>query len=188
MSNKLLKHAGIAVMLCSALAGSVMAQTDPWIANEISRQNQRNLEADNKIRAQRARERQLQREIAELRRTPFYYALAYDFVNKRVLGGGGYYSEKRAVETALSGCKSSNCQIVASFANTCGMIAYPDGGPKSPSDVFVGLDKDGYQAIVNSVRACEAKHGYDKCSYSSVRTKTGKAFCAGYDYSIYGQE
>ena len=88
MSNKLLKHAGIAVMLCSALAGSVMAQTDPWIANEISRQNQRNLEADNRIRAQRAREGQLQREIAELRRTPFYYALAYDFVNKRVLGGG----------------------------------------------------------------------------------------------------
>ena len=94
MSNKLLKHAGIAVMLCSALAGSVMAQTDPWIANEISRQNQRNLEADNKIRAQRARERQLQREIAELRRTPFYYAVAYDFVNKRVLGGWGITPKK----------------------------------------------------------------------------------------------
>ena len=187
MSKKLLKHAGMAVMLCSALAGSVMAQTDPWIANEISRQNQRNLEADNKIRAQRARERQLQREIAELRRTPFYYALAYDFVNKRVLGGG-YYSEKRAVETALSGCKSSNCQIVASFANTCGMIAYPDGGPKSPSDVFVGLDQDGYQAIVKSVRACEAKHGYNKCSYSDIKTKTGEALCTGYDYSIYGQK
>ena len=189
MSNKLLKHAGIAVMLCSALAGSVMAQTDPWIANEISRQNQRNLEADNRIRAQRAREGQLQREIAELRRTPFYQAIGYDFSTRQAMwGGGGYSSEKRAVEETLKLCPSSNCQIVASFANTCGMIAYPDGGPKSPSDVFVGLDKDGYQAIVNSVRACEAKHGYDKCSYSSVRTKTGKAFCAGYDYSIYGQE
>ena len=88
MSKKLLKHAGMAVMLCSALAGSVMAQTDPWIANEISRQNQRNLEADNKIRAQRARERQLQREIAELRRTPFYQAIAYDFANNLLLGGG----------------------------------------------------------------------------------------------------
>ena len=67
------------------------------------------------------------------------------------------------------------------------MIAFPDGGPKSPSDIFLGLDQDSYQAIVKSVRACEAKYGYDKCSYSSVRTKTGKAFCAGYDYSIYGQ-
>ena len=187
MSNKLLKHAGIAVMLCSALAGSVMAQTDPWIANEISRQNQRNLEADNKIRAQRARERQLQREIAELRRTPFYYALAYDFVNKRVLGGG-YYSEKRAVETALSGCKSSNCQIVASFANTCAMIAFPKGGGRSPSEIFVGLDNDPQQAIMKSGLACEAKFGYDKCSISTMKTKTGNALCSGYDYSIYGQK
>ena len=88
MSNKLLKHAGIAVMLCSALAGSVMAQTDPWIANEISRQNQRNLEADNRIRAQIVRERQLQREIAELRRTPFYMAVAYDLKTERITWGG----------------------------------------------------------------------------------------------------
>lgn len=189
MSNKLLKHAGIAVMLCSALAGSVMAQTDPWIANEISRQNQRNLEADNRIRAQRAREGQLQREIAELRRTPFYQAIGYDFSTRQAMwGGGGYSSEKRAVEETLKLCPSSNCQIVASFANTCAMIAFPDGGPKSPSDVFVGLDKDGYQAIVKSVRACEAKHGYNKCSYSDIKTKTGEALCTGYDYSIYGQK
>ena len=77
---------------------------------------------------------------------------------------------------------------MASFANTCAMIAFPDGGPKSPSDVFVGLDKDGYQAIVKSVRACEAKHGYNKCSYSDIKTKTGEALCTGYDYSIYGQK
>ena len=72
-----------------------MAQTDPWIANEISRQNQRNLEADNRIRAQRAREGQQQREIAELRRTPFYQAIAYDFENKRVMWGGGFILKKR---------------------------------------------------------------------------------------------
>ena len=53
---------------------------------------------------------------------------------------------------------------------------------------FVGLDKDGYQAIVKSVRACEAKHGYNKCSYSDIKTKTGEALCTGYDYSIYGQK
>ena len=95
-----------------------MAQTDPWIANEISRQNQRNLEADNRIRAQRAREGQLQQEIAELRRTPFYMAIAYDFTNKLILRGGGYYTEKRAVEETLEQCKSSNCQVVTTFANT----------------------------------------------------------------------
>ena len=75
--------------------------------------------------------------------------------------------------------------MVATFANTCAMIAYPDGGAKSPSDLFVGLDNDGYQAIVKSVRSCEAKHGYDKCSYSDVKTKTGNAFCTGYEYGIY---
>ncbi|QNT58820.1 hypothetical protein AABM17_53 [Neisseria musculi] len=67
------------------------------------------------------------------------------------------------------------------------MIAYADGGPKSPSDIFVGLDQDGYQAIVKSVRACETKHGYNKCSYADIKTKTEDTFCTGYDYSVYGQ-
>ena len=185
MSKKFLKHAGIAVMLCSALAGSVMAQTDPWIANEISRQNQRNLEADNRIRAQRAREGQLQREIAELRRTPFYMAIAYDFTNKLVLRGGGYYSEKRAIEEALDQCKSSNCQIVTTFANTCAMVARPEAGSQTANNWFVAFDNDPQQAIVKSVRACEAKHGNDKCYFWGGLTKTG-AFCSGYDYSLYG--
>ena len=72
-----------------------MAQTDPWIANEISRQNQRNLEADNRIRAQRAREGQLQREIAELRRTPFYQAIGYDFSTRQAMWGGGDIPPKK---------------------------------------------------------------------------------------------
>ena len=185
MSNKLLKHAGIAVMLCSALAGSVMAQTDPWIANEISRQNQRNLEADNRIRAQRAREGQLQREIAELRRTPFYQAIAYDFENKRVMWGGGFYTEKAAINEALRHCKSNNCQVVTTFANTCAMVAKPDSGVGSVKDFFVAFDKDEKQAREKSLSACEAKHGYDKCSYWIVPKKS---FCTGYDYSIYGQK
>ena len=184
MSKKLLKHAGMAVMLCSALAGSVMAQTDPWIANEISRQNQRNLEADNKIRAQRARERQLQREIAELRRTPFYQAIAYDLKTERITWGG-YYSEKRAIETAMSRCGTSNCHLVTTFNNTCAGIANPDSGIKSSADLFVAFDNDERQAIVKSVRACEAQYGHNKCSYWIVKPK---AFCTGYDYSIYGQK
>ena len=188
MSNKLLKHAGIAVMLCSALAGSVMAQTDPWIANEISRQNQRNLEADNKIRAQRARERQLQREIAELRRTPFYQAIAYDFANNLLLGGGGYYSEKRAVEQALKKCRSSNCHLVATFANACGVIVTPDSGMRTVEDFFVGVDPDDRKAAAKAMQVCEARHGKNQCGYSTVKTRHGTAFCTGYDYSIYGQK
>ena len=152
--------------LCSALTslGAWGQNINPWLAEGLNnqiQQNQQNAKAAEEAHKARNRQRQLQQEIAELRRTPFYMAIAYDFTNKLVLRGG-YYSEKRAIEEALDQCKSSNCQIVASFANTCAMIAFPDGGPKSPSDVFVGLDKDGYQAIVKSVRACEAKHGYNK--------------------------
>ena len=102
-------------------------------------------------------------------------------------GGGGYYSEKRAIEEALKPCKSSNCQVVTTFANTCAMVARPDTGIKTANDWFVGFDNDPQQAIVKSVRACEAKHGYDKCSFWGGLTKSG-AFCSGYDYSIYGQK
>ncbi|MFC3873837.1 hypothetical protein [Neisseria musculi] len=38
-------------------------------------------------RAWEARERKIQKEIAELRRTPFYMAVAYDFANRRISGG-----------------------------------------------------------------------------------------------------
>ena len=138
-------------------------------------------------RAWEARERKIQKEIAELRKTPFYMAIAYDFTNKLVLRGGGYYSEKRAIEETLNQCKSSNCQIVTTFANTCAMVARPDTGIKTANDWFVGFDNDPQQAIVKSVRACEAKHGYDKCSFWGGLTKSG-AFCSGYDYSIYGQK
>ena len=142
---------------------------------------------ENAAAQQRAREGQLQQEIAELRRTPFYMAIAYDFTNKLILRGGGYYTEKRAVEETLEQCKASNCQVVTTFANTCAMVARPDTGIKTANDWFVGFDNDPQQAIVKSVRACEAKHGYDKCSFWGGLTKSG-AFCSGYDYSIYGQK
>ena len=142
---------------------------------------------ENAAAQQRAREGQLQQEIAELRRTPFYMAIAYDFTNKLILRGGGYYTEKRAVEETLEQCKSSNCQVVTTFANTCAMVARPDTGIKTANDWFVGFDNDPQQAIVKSVRACEAKHGYDKFSFWGGLTKSG-AFCSGYDYSIYGQK
>lgn len=177
--------------LCSAL--TCMAawgqNINPWLADGLNRQIQQNQQQENAAaqrRAWEARERKIQKEIAELRKTPFYMAVAYDFTNKLVLRGGGYYSEKRAIEETLNQCKSSNCQVVTTFANTCAMVARPDTGIKTANDWFVGFDNDPQQAIVKSVRACEAKHGYDKCSFWGGLTKTG-AFCSGYDYSIYGQ-
>ena len=65
------------------------------------------------------------------------------------------------------------------------MVAKPDSGVGSVKDFFVAFDKDEKQAIEKSLSACEAKHGYDKCSYWIVPKKS---FCTGYDYSIYGQK
>ena len=178
--------------LCSALTslGAWGQNINPWLADGLNKQIQQNQQHENAAaqrRAWEARERKIQKEIAELRRTPFYYAVAYDFVNNRVLGGGGVYSEKRAIETALGGCKSSNCQIVATFANACGVVVEPDKGARTVEDFFVGIDPDDRKAAAKAIQACEAKHGNNQCSYWNVKTKTGMAFCSGYDYSIYGQ-
>ena len=141
------------------------------------------------VRAWHERERKVQAEIAKHKATPYYMAIAYDFGVKAVVwGGGGYYSEKKAADEALKGCRSSNCHLVTVFFNNCAMVAFPAGGAKTPSEVFAGLDKDGYQAIVKSVRACEAKHGYGNCRYSDIQTQSGDVACTGYDYSIYGQQ
>ena len=141
------------------------------------------------VRAWHERERKVQAEIAKHKATLYYRAIAYDFGVKAVVwGGGGYYSEKKAADEALKGCRSSNCHLVTAFFNNCAMVAFPAGGAKTPSEVFVGLDKDGYQAIVKSVRACEAKHGYGNCRYSDIQTQSGDVACTGYDYSIYGQQ
>ena len=180
--------------LCSALTslGAWGQNINPWLAEGLNnqiQQNQQNAKAAEEAHKARNLQRQLQQEIAELRRTPFYQGIGYDFSTRKAMGGGGgYSSEKRAVEETLKLCPSSNCQIVASFANTCAMIAFPKGGGRSPSEIFVGLDNDPQQAIMKSGLACEAKFGYDKCSISTMKTKTGNALCSGYDYSIYGQK
>ena len=85
----------------------------------------------------------------------------------------------------MSRCGTSNCHLVTTFNNTCAGIANPDSGIKSSADLFVAFDNDERQAIVKSVRACEAQYGHNKFSYWIVKPK---AFCTGYDYSIYGQK
>ncbi|OAM34995.1 hypothetical protein A7P98_08635 [Eikenella sp. NML080894] len=192
--------AGVLAAVLLGSAGLAWADGfDPWLADGLNKQIQQNREAQQQptysgptaaeIRAWEQREAEVQAEIAELRRTPFYMAVAYDIPNKRVVAAGGYRSEARAVEETMRRCgRGRSCHLVATFANTCAMFAYPDGGPNKPSDFFVGKDRNGQQAIVRAVRACEAVHGYNQCSYADVQTRTGDTFCTGYDYSVYGQD
>jgi len=53
-----------------------------------NRQSRNQGPSDAEIRAWHARERKIQAEIAQLRATPFYQAIAYDFANNLLLGGG----------------------------------------------------------------------------------------------------
>ncbi|OAM42051.1 hypothetical protein A7Q02_05035 [Eikenella sp. NML97-A-109] len=138
------------------------------------------------IRAWEQREAEVQAEIAELRRTPFYMAVAYDFGTFEIMWAGGYYSERRAVERSLAQCKTSNCRVFATFSNACAVVTRPDRGARSTEDLFVGIDTDDSRAAAKSIQACEARHGQGQCSYLNPRTKNGMAFCTGYDYSIYG--
>ncbi|VDH00779.1 Uncharacterised protein [Helicobacter pametensis] len=135
------------------------------------------------IRAWEQREAKVQAEIAELRRTPFYMVIAYDFDTRQSMWSGGYISEHRAVEETLKQCSSSNCRVIKTFANTCAAVVEPDSRAKSAADIFVALDKDDRQAAAKAMHSCEAQHGAGNCSYWQVR----KPLCTGYDYSIYGQ-
>ena len=49
-------------------------------------------------RAWEARERKIQKEIAELRKTPFYMAIAYDFANAQSMWGGGTTLKKEQLK------------------------------------------------------------------------------------------
>ena len=79
--------------LCSAL--TCMAawgqNINPWLADGLNKQIQQNQQHENAAaqrRAWEARERKIQKEIAELRKTPFYMALAFDFVENSAIWGG----------------------------------------------------------------------------------------------------
>jgi len=138
------------------------------------------------VDAWQRREAQVQSRIARFRATPYWMAIAYEIPNRRVMYAGCYRTEAEAVAETTRQCgRDHTCHLVATFANTCAMFAYPDNGPNKPSDIFVGKHPDSQQAIVRAVRACEAVHGYDKCSYIDVQTKTGNTFCSGYEYGIY---
>ena len=143
------------------------------------------------VRAWHERERKTQAEIAQHRATPYWMAIGRDWVNKGFVWSGGYASKERAIERALRQCKSSDCGVIATFSNACGVMVSALPHPQSIKDIFIGVDPDDKKAAAKAMQSCEAVHGKnnpDRCFYSGIQTKNGTAFCAGYDYSVYGQQ
>lgn len=195
---KCMASAGV-VLFC--FMGEAFAQPgfDPWLADGLNRQIQNNKNSGaapqntgpsaSEVRAWHARERKIQAEIAQHKATPYWMAIVNDFTNNRMMWGGGFYTEQRAIEEALKGCRSSNCQVIKTLSNACAVVVGATGRPKTVEDFFIGVNKDDKVAAAQAMQACEAVHGknrQDRCFYSTAKTKNGTAFCAGYDYSVYG--
>ena len=86
--------------LCSALTslGAWGQNINPWLAEGLNnqiQQNQQNAKAAEEAHKARNLQRQLQQEIAELRRTPFYQAIGYDFSTRQAMWGGGDIPPKK---------------------------------------------------------------------------------------------
>ena len=197
--------AGVLAVLLLGSAGLAWAQLTPAQIqqqefqrqqNEIGmyyQQQQNNQQATPRgptaaeIRAWEQREAEVQAEIAQLRRTPFYGVVVFDFSASKLVWVAGFKSEQVARQKAMRRCSTSNCRVVAVFNNTCAVLTTPDSGVKAPSDLFFGYDTDDKLAAEKSMQQCERANGRGNCGYSSVETKHGTAFCTGYDYSAYGQ-
>ncbi|OAM44669.1 hypothetical protein A7Q03_07585 [Eikenella sp. NML99-0057] len=198
--------AGVLAVLLLGSAGLAWAQLTPAQIqqqefqrqqNEIGmyyQQQQNNQQATPRgptaaeIRAWEQREAEVQAEIAELRRTPFYMTIINDFGVDSIWWTGGHYNRQRAIDEAMKHCQTDKCQVLTTFSNTCAVMTFPSGIRRSSAgDFFFGYDRDHNRAAEKSIRACEARHGKGNCLYSSAETKHGTAFCTGYDYSIYGQ-
>ena len=191
------------VLAAVLLGGAGLAWADgfdPWLADGLNKQIQQNREAQQQptyhgptaaeIRAWEQREAEVQAEIAELRRTPFWMALAWNSDKNTIAWPGGFRSEQRAIERAKQICSSPNCHVFATFNNTCAHFVSAVAEPRSVQDFFVAYDRDGNRAVRKAVQACEAVHGKreDRCFSSLLRTPHGEGiFCVGYDYNLYNQ-
>ncbi|OAM27067.1 DUF4189 domain-containing protein [Eikenella sp. NML01-A-086] len=144
------------------------------------------------IRAWEQREAEVQAEIAELRRTPFWMALAWNFDKDTITWPGGYPSKERAIERAKQICNSSSCHVFATFSNSCAVVVKATDNPRDTNDLFVGINPDDEIAAQQAMRACQRVHGVtrSRCFYTGAHTgkgANGTAFCVGYDHSLYNQ-
>ncbi|OAM42660.1 hypothetical protein A7Q02_02460 [Eikenella sp. NML97-A-109] len=202
--------AGVLVALLLGSAGLAWAQPTPAQIqqqqfqrqqNELGmyyQQQQNNQQAAPRgptaaeIRAWEQREAKVQAEIAELRRTPFWMALAWNFEKQTIAWPGGFRSEQRAIERAKQICSSPNCHVFATFSNTCAVLVKATDNPQDTNDLFIGINPDDEIAAQQAMRACQRVHGVtrSRCFYTGVHTgkgANGTAFCVGYDYNLYNQ-
>ena len=202
-----MKQATVMNMVVSALAAVLLGSAGLALANSINEGyiNEEVLRGNRgaqqqpinrgpsaaEVDAWNRRERQVQSEIAQLRRTPFYMAIANDFGSNQMMWAGGFSTEQRAVEEALKQCRTTNCRVLKTLSNACAVVVGATNHPRSNADFFIGVNKNDRVAARQAMQACETVHGkdrQDRCFYSTVRTKNGTAFCAGYDYGVYGQD
>lgn len=135
-------------------------------------------------------QRQLQWQAREEKRLSvkqFYGVLVTDLSRGKdnITWVGGYPDEDQARKKALEGCGTSSCAVVASFVNTCAMLAQPDGNKKI-DNIFVATDKNPDVAIKNALTACDAKFGKGACYYNLREEPVrNKAYCTGFNYGVY---
>ena len=198
---KKMTFVGIALF---GFAGMVVAQPmnpqmEGYINEEVLRRRNGGAAPQNtgpsaaEVRAWHARERKIQAEIAQLRATPYWMALAWNFDKDAIIWPGGFSSEQRAIERAKQICSSPNCHVFATFNNTCAVLVKATDNPRSTKDLFIGINKDDVIAAEQAMRSCQAVHGdrEDRCFYTGAKTGkglNGTAFCVGYDYSLYNQK
>ena len=188
-----------ALLLCGA--GAAWANSfNPWLANGLNKQIQQNREAQQQpvyggpsaaeIRAWHEREAEIQARIARHRATPYWMAIGRDWTAQGLVWAGGHASKQKAMEEAVEKYQP-NCEVIAVFANACGVLVYAHHNPQSINDLFIGIDRDDKIAAAKAMQSFQAVHGKDnpdRCFYSAIQTKNSTVFCADYDYSVYGQE
>ena len=182
------------VLVAVLLGGAALAQgvSEGYINEEVLRGNHGIQQQPTysgptaaEIRAWEQREAEVQAEIAELRRTPYYGVVVFDFSANKLVWVAGFKSEQVARQKAIRRCSTSDCRVVAVFNNTCAVLTTPNRGARTPSDLFFGYDTDDNRAAEKSMQQCERENGRNNCQYSAVPTKHGTAFCTGYDYGLY---
>ena len=102
------------------------------------------------------RENKIQREIAELKRTPFYGAIAADVGTNHASWGGGYITKEIAIKKALERCKTDNCKIISVFSNSCVVGATPDNDINNINATTIYSDKDEKRVIAKAISECHA--------------------------------
>ncbi|MEJ3960635.1 DUF4189 domain-containing protein [Brachymonas sp. G13] len=121
---------------------------------------------------------------AKLRKTKFYAAI---YLKSTDLNGlywaAGYKDQTVAMASAATAC-GDNCKLIATFSNTCVMLAEPSDNTDI-AKVVAAQDPEPGRAIEKAGKACKGTYGGDCVSYARPQEATHSAYCVGYDYGIF---